>query len=400
MEKRRLKISGTGCALVDYLYTPVNFENDTFRRYLSVQSGDGGLSPGILVFKDEFERFSGEDYLKVRKLITNGKPPVTSNIGGPSIVSLIHAAQLLEGLPVEVLFYGSKGQDDAAAFIDEKLKQTPLKIAKYKTSAQYTPFSDVFSDPEYDQGHGERIFINNIGAAWDFYPEELDENFFESDIVVFGATALVPRIHETLSELLRKSKEKGAITIVNTVYDFLNERNNPGKPWPLGTSPETYRQIDILITDMEEALRLSGKTDVQEAMSFFKTMGTGAVIVTHGAKPTRFFCNSKLFGIAEGSCPVSEKIRTAILQHPEQAGDTTGCGDNFAGGVIASVACQMTNNPSHLLDIEEAIAWGTVSGGYACFYHGGTFHEEYPGQKRELIEPFYRDYLIQNKTDN
>lgn len=400
MEKRKLKISGIGCALVDYLYTPVNFSSETFRRYLSVQSGDGGLSPGKLVFRDEFERFSGEDYLKVRELITNGKPPVTTNIGGPSIVSLIHAAQLLEGLPVEVCFYGSKGQDDAAAFIDSKLKQTPLKIGLYKTSSQNTPFSDVFSDPEYDQGHGERIFINNIGAAWDFYPEELDENFFESDIVVFGATALVPHIHEALSELLRKSKEKGAVTIVNTVYDFLNEKSKPEAPWPLGSSSETYRYIDLLITDREEALRLSGKTTIQEAMSFFKAMGTGAVIVTHGAKPTSFFCNSRLFGTSEGSRPVSEKIRTTILQHPEQAGDTTGCGDNFAGGVIASVASQMVNPPNNPLDMEEAIAWGTVSGGYACFYHGGTFHETCPGQKRELIEPFYKEYLIQIKTDN
>lgn len=136
MSNRTFRISGTGCALVDYLYTPVNFASERFKLFLSVNPGDGGLSPGKLVFRDEFEKFSGEDYLKVREEITNGNPPVTLNIGGPSIVSLIHAAQMLAGMNAEVCFYGSKGMD---------------------------------------QGHGERIFINNIGAAWDFSPEDLDK---------------------------------------------------------------------------------------------------------------------------------------------------------------------------------------------------------------------------------
>lgn len=398
MENKIFKISGTGCALVDYLYKPVSFTGEVFGRYLSGKSGDGGLSPGKLVFKDEFEKFSGEDYLKVRERITQGKPPVTLNIGGPSIVSLIHAAQMLEGCPAEVCFYGSKGRDEGAAFIDENLQRTPLKVGKYKLSDQYTPFTDVFSDPDYDQGHGERVFINNIGAAWDLYPEDLDEAFFESDMVVFGGTALVPHIHRSLLDLLKKAKDKKAITIVNTAYDFLNEKNNPGKAWPLGASMETYGYIDLLITDMEEALCLSGRSTIGEALPFFKETGVGAVIVTHGANPLYYFCNNRLFGVSEGNRPVSEKVRKMILQHPEQIGDTTGCGDNFVGGVIASIARQLIDRPDMQLDIDEAIALGTASGGYACFYHGGTFYEGYAGQKQELIEPYYQEYLVQMQS--
>lgn len=178
MGKTVYRISGIGCALVDYLYKPIDFSREPFIRYISVKSGDGGLLPGILVFKDEFEKFSGEDYFRIRELITQGRPPVTLNIGGPCIVSLIHAAQMLENSSAEVYFYGSKGKDKEAAFIDEGVKKTPLKIGFYKTSCQYTPFTDVLSDPDYDNGNGERIFINNIGAAWDFCPEDLDEAFF------------------------------------------------------------------------------------------------------------------------------------------------------------------------------------------------------------------------------
>jgi len=59
MHDKMCKISGIGCALVDYLYKPVSFTDNQFRRYLSVKPGDGGLSPGKLVFRDEFELFSG-----------------------------------------------------------------------------------------------------------------------------------------------------------------------------------------------------------------------------------------------------------------------------------------------------------------------------------------------------
>ena len=395
MNNRTVRISGTGSALVDYLYKPVNFTGENFKRFLSVNPGDGGLSPGKLVFRDEFEKFSGEDYLKVRKEITHGNPPVTLNIGGPSIVSLIHAAQMLTGTNAEVYFYGCKGRDKEAAFIDENIQRTPLKIGKYKISDKNTPFTDVLSDPDYDQGLGERIFINNIGAAWDLFPDDLDEAFFESDMVVFGGTALVPNIHQSLTELLKKAKEKNAITIVNTVYDFLNEKKNPNLPWPLGSSQETYQYIDLLITDREEALRLSGQETMEDALSFFKETGVGGIIITNGANPLYFAYNSSLFGSTEGVRPVSEKVREMMIQHPEKVGDTTGCGDNFVGGVIASIAQQLLEHSSQQIDLDKAIALGVTSGGYACFYHGGTFFEKEPGEKKREVESLYNEYLIQ-----
>lgn len=82
MVKKHFKISGVGCALVDYLFTPINFSGETFSRYISVRPGDGGLFPGKLVFRDEFEAFSGRDYMEVRELLTAGNSPVTLNIGG------------------------------------------------------------------------------------------------------------------------------------------------------------------------------------------------------------------------------------------------------------------------------------------------------------------------------
>jgi sugar/nucleoside kinase (ribokinase family) len=65
-------------------------------------------------------------------------------------------------------------------------------------SGTVTPSTIVLSDPDFDHGHGERVFINSIGAAWSYLPDNLNDDFFASDVVVFGGTALVPAIHDNL----------------------------------------------------------------------------------------------------------------------------------------------------------------------------------------------------------
>ncbi len=390
------KISGTGCALVDHLYNPVYFNDTKFNQFLSRKPGDGGLSPGKLVFKEEFEKFCKKDYLQVRNKITNGKQPVAMNVGGPSIVSLIHAAQMLHGSEAEVNFYGCRGSDDAGNFIENKLANTPLRIGKYITRDQDTPYTDVLCDPEFDEGSGERIFINNIGAARNFMPSDIDDSFFESDMVVFGGTALVPHIHSALDGLLKKAKEHKAITLVNTVYDFLSEKQNPLKPWPLGSSDETYNFIDLLITDMEESIRLSGTNTVEAAVNFFKSKGVGALIITHGSSLLHFFADNSLFGkISPATLPVSEKVISEIRQDPDKTVDTVGCGDNFAGGVIASIADQLMENPAHHVNLIKAVGYGVVSGGFTCFYNGGTYYEDFSGEKAQLVGKYYKEYLTQ-----
>ena len=53
MSKEKIVISGTGCALADFIYNGVSFNSISFKKYLSKKAGDGGLSPGKLVFTEE-----------------------------------------------------------------------------------------------------------------------------------------------------------------------------------------------------------------------------------------------------------------------------------------------------------------------------------------------------------
>jgi sugar/nucleoside kinase (ribokinase family) len=406
---KKMNIAGVGCCLVDRLYNKIDFQSKTFAGYLSQQKGDGGLTPGQLVFKEEFDKYSGQDFMSALPELTGGRPPEKLNVGGPCIVALIHAAQITVDQDVTFHFYGCGGQDEDGDFLLSSLKKTPVNIDRYSLIKDaITPSTIVLSDPGHDNGNGERIFINTIGAAWNYTPQQLDEAFFDSDVVVFGGTALVPTIHDHLEELLEKAKSKGCFTIVNTVFDFRNEKANSDKKWPLGKTEKSYEYIDLLITDSDEALRLSGKTTQAEAMAFFKEQGAGAVVITNGARDISLYSSGKCFAeTALTTMPVSEAVTQELKKG--HSGDTTGCGDNFAGGLIASVVSQYVETgrapslaPSRApslqqqpLDLIEACRWGIVSGGYTCFYVGGTFFEQHIGEKRELLTPYYEQYKKQ-----
>lgn len=389
----KIIVSGVGCCLVDLLFNDIDFGSDTMRHYLSLNRGDGGLTPGQLVFREEFEKFCGEPFKAALNRITGGRKHDKINIGGPSVVSLINAAQLANQDHCEVRFYGRGGNDETGEFLLSALHKTPVVLKDFKLINNQTPSTVVLSDPGYAAGHGERMFINSIAAAWEYGPYNLDEDFFKSDIVVFGGTGLVPQIHDNLTSLLRKAKEKGCVTIVNTVFDFRNEKANPSDRWPLGESDESYGLIDLLITDQEEALRLSGKTSRQDSFRFFRDKMVSSLMITNGSKDILTFSDGRFFNLSGvKEMPVSEKVVNE--RREAQAGDTTGCGDNFVGGVIASMVDQMHDGVAHP-DITEACSRGVVSGGFACFYLGGTYFENKTGEKRAKIEPYYNAYRKQ-----
>jgi sugar/nucleoside kinase (ribokinase family) len=181
---KRIRISGTGCALADFVYNGIDFSGTEFQKYISCKNGDGGLSPGKLVFTEELEKFAGRTYETIISEITKGVEADTFNIGGPSLVSLIHVAQVLDPNDFKVDFFGISGSDEIGEKIRELLQKTPIGISNYLgKSEKPTPFTHVLSDPKYDSGNGERTFINEIGAAWDLEPEELPFEFFKADIV-------------------------------------------------------------------------------------------------------------------------------------------------------------------------------------------------------------------------
>ena len=381
---------------MDRIYGHVDFQSAAFAPYLSKKAGDGGLVPGALEFEEGFEKFTGRKFADLLPVITGGRPADKENIGGPCIVALINAAQLTHDIS-QVRFYGCHGDDVVGHSLVDALRKTPVDLTYYREEkGSETASTVVFSDPDYDEGHGERIFVNTIGASWKYRPDELDASFYDADIAVFGGTAIVPTIHDALNTLLPKAKKAGCITVVNTVFDSLSEKRAPRERWPIGSSDMSYRYIDLLITDREEALHLSGQKSILGALDFFHQMKVSAVAVTNGSKDVYLYADEGLFAsVSPTTIPVSAAV-TAELKTGHR-GDTTGCGDNFAGGLMASLIHQMHRGSSPF-DLREACRWGVVSGGFACFYYGGTFFENRPGEKLALIKPYYDQYCVQEEN--
>jgi sugar/nucleoside kinase (ribokinase family) len=397
MDSDKIVISGIGCALLDLIYNGTSFDSPNFRKYISRKDGDGGLSPGKLVFAEELEHFSGESYAQILRTVVRNRQADTLNVGGPSLVSLILAAQLLNTSEFAVKFYGIAGDDANGGEICKKLRQTPLDISNYNVSNNRpTPTTDVFSDPNYDHGHGERTFVNNIGAAWDYLPKHIPDDFFEADITCFGGTALVPAIHDHLTGLLSHARKHNCITVVNTVFDFRNQKKNPDLPWPLVDRIEDYSLIDVLIMDREEALKISGQDALDAAVAFFMSTTLSSFIITNGADHLWAGSNGGLFQKAEATkFPISNRIAQELKSHPGHRGDTTGCGDNFAGGIISSVAMQLKNRKKGQLNFTEAISWGVSAGGNCCFTVGGTYLEAAPFELRNKIQEIREDFIRQ-----
>jgi sugar/nucleoside kinase (ribokinase family) len=397
MSTEKIIISGTGCALADFLYNGVSFDGENFKKYLSEKRGDGGLSPGKLVFTEELEQFSGKPYSKILNEIIGNRLPDSFNVGGPSLVSLIHASQILDNKYYDVKFFGMAGKDETSGKIFNIVRKTPLNIENYVTAChKETPFTDVFSDPMYAGGQGERTFVNNIGAAWEYSPEHLKNSFFDSHILCFGGTALVPQIHDNLTSLLTKAKNNNCITLVNTVFDFRNEKKYSGTLWPLVYSIEDYSLIDILIMDCEEASKISGQPGIEKAADFFASTKVSSFIITNGANELYTKSGGELFKKTELiRLPVSAKVKCDLKSSPGLKGDTTGCGDNFTGGIIASIASQLRSKPKGQFELIEAISWGVASGGFTCFIVGGTYLEKSPGEKRKRVGELQKKYLKQ-----
>lgn len=387
-----MRISGCGCALIDYLYTGIDFGSDSFKALRSRRDGDGGIDPGKLVFAADLESFSGLNLDTVLERLVAGRLPDAVNLGGPAVVALINLAQLLEGED-QVAFYGFRGNDDTGRQAFEILSRTPVDSSAYRERPGRSPATWVLSDPAYDGGNGERSFINAIGEAGSFGPEDLDDDFFRSEIILLGGTALTPGLHDGLSRILSRARRNGAVSVVNTVYDFRNQQRNPAGRWPMGDGDASYPLIDLLLCDAEEALRLSGRTVIEDAAAFFMEQGVATAVITNGAKPFLVSSSGRLFKESNGavSFPVSKKIATEIASGLVK-GDTTGCGDNFVGGFLYSLARQLKSKERGAPDIAEAAAWAAASGGYACHYIGGTMIEREAGEKRAKLLPYVEEY--------
>lgn len=396
--KKKINIQATGCCLLDRIITHFDFNSKDFIPLRSRKKGDGGLEVENLVFLQDLMDFCGLSREEIFSRIIAKPEQEIRRLGGPAIIALARAALLLDD-KAECCFWGGWADDENGKSILKQLKKQAINIDHYQKQKGQSPLSLVLSGK--DPVHGDvRSFLCDLGLLLQYSPDNLGPDFFAGDIHFYGATALTPLVHQKLDKLLAKSKTAGKVTIVTTVYDFINEKQNPEKKWPLGASDSAYSDIDLLITDLEEALRLSGTSSIEQALDFFINKGTASCVITQGSRPFYYFSNGSLFKKSgPARLPVCAEVETYKEKNPGLVLETTGCGDNFAGGLITSLASQLMENSKGQLDLVQAAEWAAVSGALACFHPGGLDLQQSPTRQRQMFGNWLKAYQKQIRSN-
>lgn len=391
----KIVVNVTGCALVDNIFSGINFNSKEFQNYLSLKKGDGGLVPGQLTLSDDLYSFSGKTVPEIINDLITSESKNERSIGGPAVVALVAASQLLNDNRIEFSFFQNHGNDSNGRYLVDMLNRIApsISLKNYYEVSGSTAQTVVLSDSCFNNGNGERTFINSIATAGIYEPSNLDHNYFDGDILLFGATALTPSIHNDLKNLLMKGHESSSINIVTTVFDFINDKKHDCNYWPLGKDTDSYKYIDLLITDAVEALSLTGCNSKEAAVDQFKKWGLSALIITDGVEDIIYSSSSDSLFLEDVNIGYMQTLKLENFQLKDYSlinGDTTGCGDNFAGGVLAYIINQTLK--SQRMNIKDAIILGNAVGASACYHLGGVMKEKSKGKKMELVDLLYKRY--------
>ena len=162
---------------------------------------------------------------------------------------------------------------------------------------------------------GERTFYHYIGANGELCEADLNWEVIKSAKILHVAGALVmPRFDGApMANVLRKAKELGIITSLDTVYDATGKWMETLKP--------CLPYVDMFMPSIVEAQYLTGLSDYREITQFFRdNYGIHTIVIKMGENGSY------------ASTPEAEHLAPA---YPVSVVDATGAGDAYVAGFLA-----------------------------------------------------------------
>lgn len=231
--------------------------------------------------------------------------------GGCAVNSGIALAKI--GLNAAII--GKIGNDGFGKFVLATLKDERVNVEGLVIDEnESTSASVVLVDSS-----GERSFLHCLGANASFNDDDVNYGIIaDSKIVFIAGTMLMPGFDgEPCARVLKKSKEMGKITALDTAWDSKGRWMEVLKP--------CIPYIDIFMPSYEEAVQLSKKTEPEDIADVFLGMNIETVVVKLG-KNGCFIKNAKG---EKYLIPTYEDIKPV---------DTTGAGDSFAAGFLTGIS--------------------------------------------------------------
>jgi sugar/nucleoside kinase (ribokinase family) len=161
--------------------------------------------------------------------------------------------------------------------------------------------------------NGERPNFHAVGASSFFGPNDaLAERIGGARFIHWAAVGSLGMQGGAGAKLLAAAKAAGATVTCDLIGP--NKRT-------MTELAELLPHVDCFMPNLEEALKLSGHSEPDEAAKTFLGMGAKACVFKWGE---------------HGSLICAEGTRTALPAHAIEVMDTTSCGDSYCAGFIAA----------------------------------------------------------------
>jgi sugar/nucleoside kinase (ribokinase family) len=223
-----------------------------------------------------------------------------------------HTGGALARLGVETALIGKVGDDGFGDFMVRAMDKEGIDttgIVRSQTASTSATMVMV------DSG-GERSFIHYLGANAEFALEDVNTALVkESRLLHVGGTFLMPAFDgQGTVSILRQAREAGAITSLDTAWDFSGR-------W-LSVLDPCLEHLDYFVPSMDEARMVSGQHSPRDVAGFLIDHGVGTVALKMG----------------EDGCYVRNRLdELTVPAYPVSPVDATGAGDAFAAGFLTGV---------------------------------------------------------------
>lgn len=250
----------------------------------------------------------------VRRLPSPGGDDVVDRIAVRPAGAAGNVSLALAGLGVEHRLFGAVGDDQAGLWVAEELRKLGVGDDLDVVRGAETGISIALEAPER-----ERAFITAHGVLNSYGPGSLPRDATVADFVLLTGYFSLPAFRgRGTRDLLQRAGETGAFVALDTGWD--------PEDWAGDGAAEVLELlplVDAFLPNEPEALALTGKSTVGEAIEELADRCRGWVVVKLGERGI----------VARG--PAGEDLRlTAPVVTPQ---DTTGAGDSLAAGMLAEL---------------------------------------------------------------
>lgn len=236
---------------------------------------------------------------------------ISTHVGGCAA----NAANDLGLLGVPVSLACKVGADSFGEMIVKEAAKNGVDTAGIVTGTE----ADTTVSVVCSSSTGERSFLYNPGSAAAFTVEDIPEEVYQkADIIFIGGAFLLHSFDgEPAAKFMERARRDGKMTIMDTAWDSWNR-------WLPAIQP-VLPHLDLFMPSYDEAVKITGETDLDAICDRLFALGSRTVIVKTG-KDGAYICED-----------FDTRYALPTYTHIKPV-DTTGAGDSFCAGFMAGLA--------------------------------------------------------------